>query len=114
VKPITVAARSKARNVFSRTNTGIVGWNPTQSWLSAFILCRMIKSSRMGWTGRVARMGERGIAYRVLLGMSEGKRPVEICILGGSIKLKCKVADCLRSFLTGECLVFYYSKSVEI
>jgi hypothetical protein len=28
-EPITVAARSKAWKVFSRSNTGIVGWNPT-------------------------------------------------------------------------------------
>jgi hypothetical protein len=27
--PITVAARSKTRNVFTRSNTGIVGSNPT-------------------------------------------------------------------------------------
>jgi hypothetical protein len=29
-EPITVAARSKARNVFVRSNTEIVGSNPTQ------------------------------------------------------------------------------------
>jgi hypothetical protein len=28
--PITVAARSKARTVFARSNTGTVGSNPTQ------------------------------------------------------------------------------------
>jgi hypothetical protein len=28
-KPIAVAARSKARTVFARSNTAIVGWNPT-------------------------------------------------------------------------------------
>jgi hypothetical protein len=28
--PITVAARSKALNVFARSNTGVVGSNPTQ------------------------------------------------------------------------------------
>jgi hypothetical protein len=30
IKPITVAARSEARNVFARSNTGIVGSNRTQ------------------------------------------------------------------------------------
>jgi hypothetical protein len=30
VKPITVAARSKARTSFARSNAGIVGSNPTQ------------------------------------------------------------------------------------
>jgi hypothetical protein len=29
-RPITAAARSKARNVFTRSNIGIVGSNPTQ------------------------------------------------------------------------------------
>jgi hypothetical protein len=28
--PITVVAPSKARNVFARSNIGIVGWNPTR------------------------------------------------------------------------------------
>jgi len=37
---------------------------------------RMIKSRRMGRAGHVARMGERGVAYRILVGKSEGKRPL--------------------------------------
>jgi hypothetical protein len=37
--PITVAARSKAWTVFARSNTGIVGLNPTQGMdVCAFIL----------------------------------------------------------------------------
>jgi hypothetical protein len=36
---------------------------------------RVIKSRRMRWAGHVARMGERRGAYRVLVGMSEGRRP---------------------------------------
>ena len=36
----------------------------------------MIKSRRMRWAGRVARMGERRDAYRVLVGNPEGKRPL--------------------------------------
>ena len=35
----------------------------------------VIKKIRMRWVGHVARMGERGI-YRVLVGKSEGKRPL--------------------------------------
>ena len=35
---------------------------------------RMIKSRRMRWMGRVARMGARRDMYRVLVGKSEGKR----------------------------------------
>jgi hypothetical protein len=34
----------------------------------------MIKSRRMRWAGHVARMGENGHAYRILVGMPEGKR----------------------------------------
>ena len=35
---------------------------------------RMIKSRRIRWKGYVARMGERGGVYRVLVGKPEGKR----------------------------------------
>ena len=36
----------------------------------------VIKSRRMRWAGHVARMGEERGAYRVLVGKSEGKRPL--------------------------------------
>jgi len=36
----------------------------------------MIKSRRMRWAGHVARMGDRRGVYRVLVGKSEGKRPL--------------------------------------
>jgi hypothetical protein len=36
----------------------------------------MIKSRRMRWAGHVTRMGEKRNAYRILVGMSEGKRPL--------------------------------------
>jgi hypothetical protein len=36
----------------------------------------MIKSRRMSWAGHVARMGEKRNAYRTLVGMPEGKRPL--------------------------------------
>jgi hypothetical protein len=39
-------------------------------------IIRMIKSRRMPWTGHVARWGERRNAYRILVGKSEGKRPL--------------------------------------
>jgi hypothetical protein len=35
-----------------------------------------IKSRRMRWTGHVARMGEERKVYKVLVGKSEGKRPL--------------------------------------
>jgi hypothetical protein len=37
-----------------------------------------IKSKRMRWAGHVARMGEKRNAYRILVGKTEGKRPLGI------------------------------------
>ena len=39
-------------------------------------IVRVIKSRRMRWAGHVARMGEEMGAYRVLVGKTEGKRPL--------------------------------------
>jgi hypothetical protein len=39
-------------------------------------IVRVIKSRRMRWAGRVARMGEGRGVYRVLVGRPEGKRPL--------------------------------------
>jgi len=36
----------------------------------------MIKSRRIGWSGHVEGMGEMRGLYRVLVGKSEGKRPL--------------------------------------
>jgi hypothetical protein len=40
-------------------------------------IIRQMKSRRMRWAGRVARMGEGRNVYRVLVGKPEGKRPLE-------------------------------------
>ena len=37
---------------------------------------RVIKSRKMRWSGHVARMGERRGVCRILVGNSEGKRPL--------------------------------------
>jgi hypothetical protein len=37
---------------------------------------RIIKSRRMRWAGHVARMAEKRNAYRFLVGMTEGRRPL--------------------------------------
>ena len=37
---------------------------------------RVIKSRSMRWAAHVARMGERRVAYRVLVRKPEGKRPL--------------------------------------
>jgi hypothetical protein len=39
-------------------------------------IIRIIKSRRMSWAGHVARMGEKRNAYRLLVGMPKGKRPL--------------------------------------
>jgi hypothetical protein len=40
------------------------------------IIVRVVKSRRMRWAGHVARMGEDRGVHRVLVGKSEGKRPL--------------------------------------
>jgi hypothetical protein len=39
-------------------------------------IIRIMKARRMRWTGHVARMGYKRNAYRLLVGMQEGKRPL--------------------------------------
>jgi hypothetical protein len=39
-------------------------------------IIRIIKSRRMRWEGHVARIGEKRIAYRLLVGKIDGKRPL--------------------------------------
>jgi hypothetical protein len=39
-------------------------------------IIRMIKSRSMRWAGHAARMVEKRNAYRILVGNSEGKRPL--------------------------------------
>jgi hypothetical protein len=40
---------------------------------SSSSIIRVIKARMMRWAGHVARMGEKRIAYRLLVGRSEGK-----------------------------------------
>jgi hypothetical protein len=39
-------------------------------------IVRVVKSRRMRWAGHVARKGEKRGVHRVLVGKSEGKRPL--------------------------------------
>ena len=39
-------------------------------------IVRVVKSSIMRWAGHVARMGEGRVVHRVLVGKTEGKRPL--------------------------------------
>jgi hypothetical protein len=41
-------------------------------------IIRMIKSRKMRWAGHVARIGGRGMAYRIMVGKLEGKIPLGI------------------------------------
>jgi hypothetical protein len=39
-------------------------------------IVRVINSRRMRWAGHVARMGEKRVVYRFLVGKPEGRRPL--------------------------------------
>jgi hypothetical protein len=59
------------------------GWRKLQNeelrdLYSSPSIIRIIKSRRMRWAGHVARMVEKRNAYRLLVGKSEGKRPLGI------------------------------------
>jgi hypothetical protein len=43
-------------------------------------IIRIIKSRRMIWSWHVARIGEKRITYRLLVGRPEGKRPLGVQI----------------------------------
>jgi hypothetical protein len=43
---------------------------------SSSSIINIMKSRRMSWVARVGRMGEKGSAYRLLMGKPEGKRPL--------------------------------------
>jgi hypothetical protein len=43
---------------------------------SSASIIRIIKSKRMRWAGLVTRMGEKRNEYRLLVGKTEGKRPL--------------------------------------
>ena len=54
----------------------------------------IIKSGIMGWTGHVARMGERRGVYRVLVGKPEGKNHLEDTGVDWRIILRCILRNC--------------------
>jgi hypothetical protein len=71
------------RSIFGPKRDGGVtgGWRKLyneelQNVYSSPSVIRMIKSRRMRWAGHVARMGEKRNVYRLLVGKSEGKRPL--------------------------------------
>ena len=62
------------KNNFSMDNTGFN--EELNDLYSLPNIVRVVKSRRMRWAGHVARMGEDRGAHRVLVGKSEGKRPL--------------------------------------
>jgi transcription termination factor 2 len=50
--------------------------NELRDLYSSPSIIRIIMSRRMRWAGHVARMGENRNAYRLLVGKSEGNRPL--------------------------------------
>jgi hypothetical protein len=58
------------------------GWRKLQNeelhgLYSSPSIVRVIKARRMRWEGHVERMGDVRGAYNILVGMSEGRRPLE-------------------------------------
>jgi hypothetical protein len=47
-----------------------------QNLYSSPSVIRMIKSGRMRWAGHVARVGERGNVYRILMGKPGERKPL--------------------------------------
>jgi hypothetical protein len=69
------------RRIFGRKRDEVTGeWrklhNEELNDLYSPNIVRVIKSRRKRWAGHVANMGESRGGYRVLVGKSEGKRPL--------------------------------------
>jgi hypothetical protein len=70
------------RKVFGPKRNEVTGeWRKPQNeelndLYSSPNIVRVVKSRPMRWAGRVARMGEGRVVHRVLVGNSEGKRPL--------------------------------------
>jgi hypothetical protein len=70
------------RRIFGQKRDGVTGgWRKLHNEELHNLYCspniiRIKKSRRMRWAGHVARMGENGNVYRLLVGKPEGKRPL--------------------------------------
>jgi hypothetical protein len=71
------------RRIFEPKGDGVTGeWRKLLNEELNYLYCspniiRVIKSRRMRWVGHVTRMGERRGLYRMLVGKTVGKRPLE-------------------------------------
>jgi hypothetical protein len=69
------------RRIFGPKRDEVIGWRrlhneKLHNLYSSPSIIRVIKSRRKRWAGRVARMGEKKNAYRILVGEPEGKIPL--------------------------------------
>jgi hypothetical protein len=70
------------RRIFGRKRNEVTGeWRKLHNeelrdLYSSQSIIKIIKSRKMRWVGHAARMGEKRNAYRLLVGKSEGKRPL--------------------------------------
>jgi hypothetical protein len=69
------------RKIFGPKREEVGSWiklhnDELHSLYSSPNIVRVMKSRRMRWAGRVARMGEGRGAYRVLVERPEGKKPL--------------------------------------
>jgi hypothetical protein len=64
--------------IITKTNTYYLLIHPNRVGICKgnFIIVLVVKSRRMRWAGYVARMWERRVVNRVLVGKPEGKRPM--------------------------------------
>jgi len=82
------------RKVFGRKRDEVTGeWRKVHNVELNVLYCspnifRLIKSGRMRWAGHVARVGERRVVCRVLVGKPDGKRHLEDPGVDGRIILK--------------------------
>jgi hypothetical protein len=80
---LTLREEHRLRGFENRVLRGILtgGWRKLQkeelpNLYSSPSIIRTTKSRRLRWAGHVARKGEKRIAYRLLVGKTEGKRPL--------------------------------------
>jgi hypothetical protein len=73
--------QSAEENIWTKMGEIIGGWRKLRNEelhnsYSTQSVIRIIESRRMNWAGHVTRMGDKGNAYRILVGKPEGKRPL--------------------------------------
>jgi hypothetical protein len=79
---LSVLENRVLKRIFGPKRDEVRGWcrklhiEESHNSYSSQSIIGIIKSKRMRWAGHVARMGEKGTAYRLLVRKTEGKRPL--------------------------------------